>query len=108
MKDLINKLQAIAEANPLGFTVTLPNCKPVQSGWAIGMIETQNSHGRKGLKKALEISLATTKVFGGWKGYNGKFYFDAVIIEHDDSKAYDLKYENQQLGIYNIGTGRVI
>lgn len=108
MNDLIKTLWQIAKENPQGFTVTIPNCKPVQAGWAIGMKETQNSHGLKGLKRVVEISQKTTCVVGGWKGYNGKFYFDAVIIEHDALKAFDLKHEHKQLGIYQIETGRVI
>ena len=108
MTDLVTALWKISKENPKGFTVTIPDLKPVTSGWAIGHKETQNSHGLAGLRKVVEHSQNTTKVVGGWKGYNGKFYFDTVIIEHDSQTAEDLKHEHNQLAIYNIGTGRLI
>lgn len=108
MKDLINEVWQIAKQNPRGFTVTLPDLKPVTSGWCIGHRETQNSFGKKGLKKVIEHSLQTTKVVGGWKGYNGKYYFDTVIIEADGRKAIDLKHEHGQQAVYNLETGRLL
>lgn len=94
--------------NPRGFTVTLPDCKPVRSGYCIGHKETQNSFGKRGLKKVIEHSLRTTKVVGGWKGYNGRYYFDTVIIETDGMKALDLKAEHRQTAIYHLDTGRIL
>lgn len=108
MKDLINEVWRIAAQNPKGFTVTLPDCKPVRSGWCIGHSETQNSFGKRGLKKVIEHSLQTTKVVGGWKGYNGRYYFDTVIIEADGQKALDLKHEHRQAAIYHLDTGRIL
>ena len=108
MKDLVKKLLQIAAENPKGFTVSIPECKPVTSGWAIGHKDTQNCHGEKGLKKVVEHSLNTTKVVGGWKGYNRRFYFDTVIIEHDAEKALDLKHKHHQVAIYHIDTGKII
>lgn len=108
MKDLIKKLLVIATENPRGFTVTVPDLEPVTTGWCIGHKDTQNSFGRKGLKKVLEHSLETTKVMGGWKGYNGKFYFDTVIITHDGMEALDLKHEHKQLAAYHLETGKII
>lgn len=107
MKDLIEKVWQIAKQNPKGFTVSLPDCSPVRSGWCIGHKETQNSFGKKGLKKVIEHSLKTTKVVGGWKGYNDRYYFDTVIIEPDGMKALDLKEEHGQHAIYHLDTGRI-
>jgi len=108
MKDLVNEVWQIAKQNPKGFTVTLPDCKPVRSGYCIGHKETQNSFGKRGLKKVIEHSLRTTKVVGGWKGYNGRFYFDTVIVETDGHKALDLKDEHRQQAIYHLDTGRIL
>lgn len=107
MTDLVKRLLRIAAENPKGFTVTIPECEPVTSGFAIGHRETQNSFGEAGLKKVVEHSMQTTRVVGGWKGYNGQFYFDTVIITHDGLEALDLKAEHNQLAIYQIETGRV-
>lgn len=108
MKDLVIEVWQIARQNPKGFTVTLPDCKPVRSGYCIGHKETQNSFGKRGLKKVIEHSLRTTKVIGGWKGYNGRFYFDTVIVETDGMKAIDLKDEHRQQAIYHLDTGRIL
>jgi len=107
MKDLIERLLLIAATNPKGFTVTIPECEPVTTGYCIGHRETQDCHGVKGLKKVVEHSLQTTGVVGGWMGYNGRYYFDTVIITHDAMEALDLKEEHHQLAIYQIETGRI-
>lgn len=107
-KNLVKALEKLSQENPKGFTVTIPDLKPVTSGWAIGHKETQNSHGRKGLKRVIEHSMQTTKIVGGWKGYNQKYYFDTVIIEHDARTAMDMKYDHGQHAIYHIESGRVM
>jgi len=108
MKDLLNKLLAIATENPKGFTVTVPDLEPVKSGWCCGHQETQNCFGKKGLRKVLAHALETTKVVGGWKGYDGRVYFDTVIITNDPNEALDLKHEHKQLAVYNLETGKII
>ncbi len=108
MDTLLEKVLQIARQNPKGFTITIPDCKPVKSGWCIGHKETQNAFGKKGLKRVLEHSLKTTKVVGGWKGYSGKYYFDTVIVEADAGKALDLKEEHGQISIYHLDTGRIL
>lgn len=108
MKDLVKNLLRIAAENPKGFTVKIPECEPVTSGYAIGHRDTQNCFGEKGLKKVVEHSLQTTQVVGGWKGYNGRYFFDTVIITHDGSEAIDLKHDHQQAAIYHLDSGRVL
>lgn len=108
MTSLIQKLLRIAAENPKGFTVQIPECTPVRSGWCIGHRDTQNCHGPKGLKKVVEHSLKTTKVVGGWKGYNGKYFFDTVIITHDANEALDLKHDHRQAAIFHLDTGRTM
>ena len=108
MYDLVEKVWQIAGQNPKGFTITLPDCTPVRSGWCIGHRDTQNSFGKRGLKRVIEHSLRTTKVVGGWKGYNGRYYFDTVMIEASAAKALDLKEEHGQITIYHLDTGRIL
>lgn len=107
MNELLKRLLEIAAENPNGFTVTIPDCEPVTKGWCIGHRETQNSHGLKGLKKVVEHAERTTGVVGGWKGYEGKFYWDTVIITFDPMEALDLKVEHGQHAIYNLETGKI-
>ncbi len=108
MYDLLERLLQIAAENPKGFTVTIPECEPVTKGWCIGHRDTQNSHGVKGLKRVIEHAAQTTGVVGGWKGYNGRYYFDTVIITFDGMEALDLKAEHGQDAIYNLETGKIV
>lgn len=108
MYDLVEKVWQIARQNPKGFTVTLPDCFPVRSGWCIGHKDTQNCFGKRGLKRVIAHSLRTTKVVGGWKGYNGRYFFDTVMIEHNAAAALDLKEAHGQISIYHLDTGRIL
>lgn len=108
MTELIERLMQIAAANPKGFTVTIPDCIPVRTGWAIGHRDTQYSFGKKGLQKVVKHSLQTTRIVGGRKGYDGRYYFDTIIIEDDPYKAIDLKQEHRQQAIYNLQTGKIL
>lgn len=42
-------LQILAKENPLGFTVNKKTFKPITKGYAIAVIETQDSFGTEGL-----------------------------------------------------------
>lgn len=106
MDKLLETLQAIADENPTGFTVTLPDLQYVKKGWVVAKKETQNSFGLDGLKKALEVALNTSKALGGWK--DGElFYWDCVMIFYDEEQATKAGKENEQLAIYQIETARL-
>jgi hypothetical protein len=107
MKSLFKKVWQIAEQNPVGFTISVPDCQPVTKGFAIGHKATQNCFGKKGLRKVIAHSLKSTKVVGGW-AEGGKFYFDTVIIVHDKELALKLKTEHKQIAIYWIEQGQIL
>lgn len=108
LKRLHKALRQLAADYPRGFTVTVPDLETVAKGWCIGHRDTQNCFGEKGMKKALEHALEHTGVLGGWRGYQGRFYWDSVLIEHDQDKAEDLQHEHKQLAIYHLETGKVL
>ncbi len=85
MDNLIERLIEIAIENPDGFTVRIPSCEFVKSGWVIAMKETQNSFGVEGLIKVIDIANKTTNIVGGWK--DGQFYWDAVYILNNETEA---------------------
>ena len=106
MEQLLKQLQAIAEQNPHGFTVSLPDLKYVTHGWVVAKKETQNSFGIAGLTKVIEVAQLTTKTMGGWK--EGElFYWDAVMIFNEEEAATRAGKENEQLAIYQLETGRL-
>lgn len=107
MKDLFEKIWQIAGENPEGFTVSLPDCKPVTAGIAIGHSATQNSFGKEGLRKVIKHSLSTTSIVGGWL-YDGHYYFDTVIITDNVEEALKLKSEHKQIAIYWIEKSQVL
>ena len=53
MEQLFKAIQAIAEANPDGFTVDLTTLKKVTKGISVAYLETQDSFGEEGLKRVL-------------------------------------------------------
>lgn len=107
MQDLIKRVKEIASQNELGFTITLPNCEFVTSGYVVAMIETQNSFGDAGLQAVIAKSSETTGVMGGWSE-DGLFYWDAVYILRDRAEAIRIGLENEQIAIYNIENNELI
>ena len=55
MEQLFKAIQAIAEANPDGFTVDLTTLKKVTKGISVAYLETQDSFGEEGLKEFLTM-----------------------------------------------------
>ena len=100
---LIDQLQVIAQENPSGFTVSLPNLQFITRGWVVAKKETQNSFGLEGLNRALEVALKTSKTIGGWQDEE-LFYWDAVMVFNNEDEATQAGIENEQLAIYNIET----
>jgi len=73
MERLFRRIKEIAAENELGFTITLPDCEYVTSGYVIAMLETQNSFGDEGLRRVIEMASDTTGIMGGWND-DGLFY----------------------------------
>jgi hypothetical protein len=105
--EMINKINAIAAANPEGFTIAIPTCEFVQSGYVIAMFETQNSFGDEGLNKVIAKATVTTGIMGGWNE-DGLFYWDAVYIIHDRNEAIRIGRENQQIAIFHLDSKDLI
>lgn len=61
MEQLFKAIQAIAEANPDGFTVDLTTLKKVTKGISVAYLETQDSFGEEGLKRVLNHALMHEK-----------------------------------------------
>ena len=81
MEQLFKAIQAIAEANPDGFTVDLTTLKKVTKGISVAYLETQDSFGEEGLKRVLNHAMMNEKKVGGWfNEENGMFYFDSIRI----------------------------
>ncbi len=107
MTNSIKMLMSLARRNPSGFTIATTDFEKVTKGWVIALKETQNSFGIAGCEKAFEVAKLKTGYFGGWK-MKHLYYFDAVIITFDEDEAVKLGIENEQIGIYNIETGRYV
>ncbi|UFH52531.1 hypothetical protein [Spirosoma sp. KNUC1025] len=107
MHTLLVKIKAIAAQNQEGFTITIPACEFVKSGYVIAMIDTQNSFGDAGLIRVIEVATGTTGVMGGW-AEDGLFYWDAVYIVHDRQTAIQLGRDNEQVAIYHLDTNELI
>ena len=98
-------LTAIAMANKEGFTVDAANLQPIKSGYAVAVVDTQNSFGIEGLAKVIKFVSDHPEInaFGGW--YNSKnnmFYYDATIVVDDLKTAKELGRYNKQIAIYDL------
>lgn len=105
--DLVKKLMAYARENPVGFTVYIPSLEPVKRGWVIASKDTQFSFGELGLKKVIDYAMDRNRIVGGWEN-DGKFYFDASIVEDDIEIAYHLMLLHKQEAIFNLNTFKIL
>ena len=100
MLELIKQLRA---ANPYGFTVTLPDLKPVTQGISVAYEETQDSHSDEEIQRCIDHALTNGKIIGGWfNAADGKFYYDSVRIFQDLEAAKAWGREQGQIAIYDI------
>ncbi len=98
------KLLKVASENPTGFTISVVDFQPIKKGWAVALKETQNSFGKEGAEKVIEVALQKTLgIVGGWL-YENDYYFDAVMIIENEEEATRVGIENEQIGIYHIET----
>ena len=107
-QNLVKALTAIAAANLEGYTVDVKTLEPVTSGYAVAVIDTQNSFGTEGLERVINYVTTHKEInaFGGW--YNkedGQFYFDATVVVEDFEEAKELARANQQIAFYCLYTG---
>lgn len=107
--NLVVAILAIAQEYPDGFTVELPDLKPVTKGWAIAYPETQDGFGPEGCRAAVMHAMSHGRIVGGWKDEEtGKFYFDSVRIMDDETQAFGFMVEGDQIEMYEIHTGRYV
>lgn len=98
-------LAAIASNNKEGFTVNAATLRPVKTGYAVAVADTQNSFGLEGLGNVVKYVAAHPEVnaFGGWYNKdNKKFYFDATVIVEDLAAAKELGRVNKQIAIFDL------
>ena len=98
-------LAAIASNNKKGFTVNAATLRPVKTGYAVAVADTQNSFGLEGLGNVVKYVAAHPEVnaFGGWYNKdNKKFYFDATVIVEDLAAAKELGRVNKQIAIFDL------
>lgn len=98
-------IAAIAAANPAGFTVNAQTFEPITSGYAVAVLDTQNSFNAEGAARVMEYvnNHPEVNAVGGWyNSENGRFYYDATIVVNDLATAVELGKANQQIAIFNL------
>lgn len=101
-------IKRVARRNPEGYTVD-KKCHAITDGYSIAVKETQDSHGIFGLMRTTFNSLRKGLNFGGWLDTaTGRYYYDSVVIEHDEATAIAKGLENEQIAIYNLTDGKEI
>ena len=101
-------IKRVAKRNPEGYTVDKKR-HAITDGYSIAVKETQNSHGIRGLMRTTYHSLRHGLNFGGWLDTaTGRYYYDSVVIEHDEATAIAKGRENEQIAVYNLTDGKEI
>lgn len=98
-------IAAIAAANPAGFTVNAQTFEPITSGYAVAVLDTQNSFNAEGAARVMEYvnNHPEVNAVGGWyNSENGRFYYDATIVVNDLATAVELGKANQQIAIFDL------
>ena len=106
-----DRVWAIGEKNPDGFTVNVRTMKQPTEGVSVAYAETQNCHSREDLNKVISHSLSHDGYVGGWlESSTGLYYFDSVRLFPEDSlsAAIDFGRQNGQEAIYVLSTGKEI
>jgi len=101
--EIFEKIKQIAINNPDGFTVQLPKCEYVTSGYVASYAATQNGFGKKGLERAIKHALNHNRVVGGWYNKeNDKYYFDSDIVFSNLNDALEFASEQGQMCIFDL------
>lgn len=101
-------MQRVAKRCPGGYTVDKRR-HAITDGYSIAVKETQDSHGIWGLVRTTFHSLRHGLNFGGWLDTaTGRYYYDSVVIEHDEATAIAKGLKNEQIAIYNLTDGKEI
>jgi fructokinase len=109
MNSLEEAIKMIAEQNPEGFTVKVPELTGVKTGFIVAYLETQNCFGDEGLKKVLKHALEHDKIVGGWKNLkNQQYYFDSSKVFDNPEDAIRWGIENRQIAIFDLTSKKVI
>lgn len=101
-------IKRVAKRCPEGYTID-KRCNAITDGYSIAVKETQDSHGIWGLVRTTFHSLRKGLNFGGWLDTaTGRYYYDSVVIEHDEATAIAKGLKNEQIAIYNLTDGEEI
>lgn len=101
-------IKRVAKRCPDGYTVDKKR-HAITDGYSIAVKETQDSHGIWGLMRTTFNSLRKGLNFGGWLDTaTSRYYYDSVVIEHDEQTAIAKGLENEQIAIYNLTDGKEI
>lgn len=110
MKQILDSVWEYAQKNPYGFTINIETLQPVKYGICVAYLETQNSFGKQGLKRAIEHALHHQKIVGGWLSPKGSYFFDSVktFKNSELDQAIAFAKQNEQLAIFDLTNLREI
>lgn len=112
LQNTVIAIENIAKKNPNGFTVD-HNLRPITKGYSVATKHTQNSFGLTGLAHVVAIALFQNLEgfdgVGGWLNTeNGKYYYDAIKIFHNEAEANFFAWQNEQISFYDLTNGEEI
>ncbi|MEO9884017.1 MAG: hypothetical protein ABJG33_00125 [Balneola sp.] len=108
MKDLIESLKQLSQTQPQGFTVDL-NLNHINKGFAVAVIDTQDSFGEEGLRAVAEFAIENNLSIGGWFSETHQaFFWDAVKVINSKKEAVGYGKLNNQFAIFDLENDELI
>ncbi len=109
--DLADRVWAYGKAHNQGFTLNLNSMTEPAEGICVAYAQTQSSHGREGLEKAIDHAAKHNGYVGGWYDRSDSlYYFDSVRLFPEDSleAAGNFGKANLQKSVYRLSDAREI
>jgi hypothetical protein len=106
MEKIVLRLREIAIEFPDGSVFGIARLEYITSGWVVRMIDAGDFEGENGMYEAMTIASRTTGKISRSKDGDLELW-DVVEVFEDEFEATEAGYDNEQMTIYQIETGRL-
>lgn len=106
MEKIFLRLREMIVEFPDGSVFGLGRLEVVKKGWVVKIKGKGDYEGERGMLKAIQLASQTTQAVAGYRDEDVELW-DVVQIFDNEDDATEAGYENEQLSIYEIETGKL-
>lgn len=106
MEKIFLRLRELVIEFPDGAIMGVGRLEYIREGWVVRMKGATDFEGEDGMIEAIMIAQRTTGKIAGAKDEDVELW-DVVEVFDDEFEATEAGYENEQMTIYQIETGRL-